>query len=161
MMVLPTYMLSVVVDDYDMGVNLIIRGDDHLNNSFRQFHIYKNMYWPIPEYAHIPLIHGEDGKKLSKRKGAINISDFKEKGYLQEAIINNLILLGWAPSSNNELISLKEIIDNFEIKNLSKSSSIFNYNKLNYFNNYYLRKDKNLNYFIDYSQTEISIKKIL
>ena len=78
----PTYMLAVVVDDFDMGVNLIIRGDDHLNNSFRQFYIYKNMHWPIPQYAHIPLIHGEDGKKLSKRHGVLNISEFKKKGYL-------------------------------------------------------------------------------
>ncbi|MDC0057106.1 glutamate--tRNA ligase, partial [Alphaproteobacteria bacterium] len=121
----PTYMLSVVVDDFDMGVNFIIRGDDHLNNSFRQLHIYKNMHWSIPQYAHIPLIHGENGKKLSKRHGAVNISEFKEKGYLQEAIINNLILLGWSPANKDEIISLKEIIDNFEIKQLSKSSSIF------------------------------------
>ena len=155
----PTYMLSVVVDDFDMGVNLIIRGDDHLNNAFRQFYIYKNMHWPIPQYAHIPLIHGEDGKKLSKRHGAIDISEFKEKGYLQEAIINNLILLGWAPSNNNEIVSIKEIINNFEIKNLSKSSSVFNYNKLNHFNCYYLKKDRNFNYFINYCQKNIKLKK--
>ena len=154
----PTYMLSVVVDDFDMGVNLIVRGDDHLNNSFRQFYIYQNMRWPIPQYAHIPLIHGEDGKKLSKRHGAVDIREFKEKGYLQEAIINNLILLGWAPSNDNELISLKEIINNFEIKKLSKSSSIFNYDKLNHFNCYYLRKDENSNYFNDYSQTNPQLK---
>ena len=154
----PTYMLAVVVDDFDMGVNLIIRGDDHLNNSFRQFYIYKNMHWPIPQYAHIPLIHGEDGKKLSKRHGVLNISEFKEKGYLQEAIINNLILLGWAPSNDDEIISLEEIIKNFEIKNLSKSSSIFNYDKLNYFNSYYLRKDANVKYFHDYYQTNPQLK---
>jgi glutamyl-tRNA synthetase len=154
----PTYMLAVVVDDFDMGVNLIIRGDDHLNNSFRQFYIYKNMHWPIPQYAHIPLIHGEDGKKLSKRHGVLNISEFKEKGYLQEAIINNLILLGWAPSNDDEIISLEEIINNFEIKNLSKSSSIFNYDKLNYFNCYYLRKDTNVKNFHDYSQTNPQLK---
>jgi len=146
------------VDDFDMGVNLIVRGDDHLNNSFRQFYIYQNMRWPIPQYAHIPLIHGEDGKKLSKRHGAVDIREFKEKGYLQEAIINNLILLGWAPSNDNELISLKEIINNFEIKKLSKSSSIFNYDKLNHFNCYYLRKDENSNYFNDYSQTNPQLK---
>lgn len=155
----PTYMLSVVVDDFDMGVNFIIRGDDHLNNSFRQLHIYKNMHWSIPQYAHIPLIHGENGKKLSKRHGAVNISEFKEKGYLQEAIINNLILLGWSPANKDEIISLKEIIDNFEIKQLSKSSSIFSYNKLNHFNCHYLSKDNNLNYFIDYSQKNIQLKE--
>ena len=154
----PTYMLSVVVDDFDMGVNFIIRGDDHLSNAFRQFYIYQNMHWPIPEYAHIPLIHGEDGKKLSKRHGAIDIIEFKEKGYLQEAIINNLILLGWSPPNDNELISMREIINNFEIKNISKSSSIFNYDKLNYFNCYYLRKDTNLNYFSDYSKINPLLK---
>ena len=77
----PTYMLSAAVDDYDMGVNLVIRGDDHLNNVFRQFFIYKNMDWQIPEYAHIPLIHGEDGKKLSKRHGAVDIIELQKQGY--------------------------------------------------------------------------------
>ena len=79
-------MLSVVVDDFDMGVNFIIRGDDHLNNVFRQNLIYKAMEWKIPQYAHIPLIHGNDGKKLSKRHGAISINDFRNEGYLKESI---------------------------------------------------------------------------
>ena len=136
----PTYMLSVVVDDHDLGVNYIIRGDDHFINTFRQYYIYKFMNWNIPQYAHIPLIHGEDGTKLSKRHGAVNILDLKKDGYLKEAIINNLILLGW--SNNNEkseTIELKEIIENFEITNLSKSSSIFSFDKLDFFNNFYLR----------------------
>ncbi|MDC2979148.1 glutamate--tRNA ligase, partial [Pelagibacteraceae bacterium] len=92
----PTYMLSVVVDDHDLGINYIIRGDDHFINTFRQYYIYKFMNWDIPQYAHIPLIHGEDGTKLSKRHGAVNILDLKNDGYLKEAIINNLILLGWS-----------------------------------------------------------------
>tara|TARA_B100000029_G_C17599528_1_gene965295 strand:- start:2711 stop:4114 length:1404 start_codon:yes stop_codon:yes gene_type:complete len=147
----PTYMLSVVVDDNDLGINLIIRGDDHLNNTFRQKYIYEYMKWHIPNYAHISLIHGEDGSKLSKRHGAINIIDLKKKGYLPEAIINNLILLGWSPKNQqNEIISLQEIINKFDIKEISKSSSIFSFDKLNFFNNYYLRLEKNLNYFIDY-----------
>ena len=98
------------------------------------------MNWDEPQYAHIPLIHGEDGTKLSKRHGAVNILDLKKDGYLKEAIINNLILLGW--SNNNEkseTIELKEIIENFEISNLSKSSSIFSFDKLDFFNNFYLR----------------------
>ena len=131
----PTYMLSVVVDDFDMNVNMIIRGDDHLNNAFRQFYIYKNMKWEIPEYAHIPLIHGEDGKKLSKRHGAVSINEFKENGYLKESIINNLILLGWAPPTNDEKLKIDEIINLYNLKNISKSSSIFSYDKLNFFNN--------------------------
>ena len=109
-------MLSVVVDDNDMGVNSIIRGDDHLNNTFRQIHIYKHLNWEIPKYSHIPLIHGSDGKKLSKRHGSVDISDLKNLGYLPQSIINNLILLGWSPKNKNEIIEINEIIK--EIKHV-------------------------------------------
>ena len=147
----PTYMLSVVVDDHDLGVNHIIRGDDHLNNYFRQKFIYEYMDWKIPKYAHIPLIHGEDGSKLSKRHGAVNLLDLKKQGYLPNAIINNLILLGWSPKNqDSEIILLQSIISKFNIKDLSKSASIFSYKKLGYFNNYYLRKDENLDLFLNY-----------
>ena len=157
----PTYMLSVVVDDNDLGVNLIIRGDDHLNNVFRQFYIYNFMGWKIPEYAHIPLIHGEDGSKLSKRHGAVDVLDFKKNGYLKEAIINNLILLGWSPNNKKELIDMREIINQFKIEKLSKSASIFSYNKLNYFNNYYLRQDNGFNEFKNYCETNENLKILL
>tara|TARA_Y100000996_G_C22518705_1_gene641516 strand:- start:19 stop:1431 length:1413 start_codon:yes stop_codon:yes gene_type:complete len=143
----PTYMLSVVVDDYDMGVNNIIRGDDHLNNTFRQLYIYYNLGWETPDYAHIPLIHGMDGSKLSKRHGAINIKNLDDIGYLPQAIINNLILLGWSPKKNDEFIEFDEILKLFNIKDLSKSSSIFDYNKLNHFNNHYLKKESNYIFF--------------
>tara|TARA_B100000575_G_scaffold288238_1_gene287942 strand:+ start:1781 stop:3199 length:1419 start_codon:yes stop_codon:yes gene_type:complete len=156
----PTYMLSVVVDDNDLGVNFIIRGDDHLNNAFRQFYIYKYLNWKIPEYAHIPLIHGEDGSKLSKRHGAVDVLEFKRNGYLKEAIINNLILLGWSPN-NNEIIGIKEIIKSFEINKLSKSSSIFSYNKLNFFNNYYLRKENGFKEFEDYCKNHEKLKNLI
>jgi len=156
----PTYMLAVVADDFDLGVNLIIRGDDHLNNSFRQKYIYKFMNWPEPQYAHIPLIHGEDGSKLSKRHGAMNIIDLKQKGYLPQAIINNLILLGWSPNKGkDELVTIEEIINQFQIKEISKSSSIFNYNKLNFFNNYYIRLNENLENFINYCKFNNKLKK--
>ena len=157
----PTYMLSVVVDDYDMGVNLIIRGDDHLNNAFRQNFIYTNMDWQIPKYAHLPLIHGEDGKKLSKRHGAIDIKNFREIGYLKESIINNLILLGWSPNKSNEFLKLNEIIDTFDIKKMSKSSSIFNYDKLNFFNNYFINTDKNLKEFYNFCKNNTIIKNMI
>src|SRR6056300_1631488 len=158
----PTYMLSVVVDDHDLGVNFIIRGDDHLNNYFRQKFIYEYMNWEIPRYAHIPLIHGEDGSKLSKRHGAVNSIDLKKQGYLPEAIINNLILLGWSPKKNDdELIQLKNIISIFNIKDLSKSASIFSYKKLDYFNNYYLRQDNNLDLFINYCKSNINLQKYI
>ena len=157
----PTYMLSVVVDDNDLGINLIIRGDDHLNNAFRQYYIYKYLNWKIPEYAHIPLIHGDDGKKLSKRHGSIDLLDFRKKGYLKEAIINNLILLGWSPNNKNEIINIKEIIKLFKIDKLSKSSSIFNYKKLNFFNNYYLRSENGLNEFHNYCENNEKLKILL
>ena len=123
----PTYMLSVVVDDYDMQVNTIVRGDDHLNNSFRQYYLYEYLGWKHPKYAHLPLIHGLDGSKLSKRHGAINVNEFKKIGYLPKAIINYLILLGWSPKQNNEIIEFNEIINKFNIKDISKSSSRFDY----------------------------------
>jgi len=158
----PTYMLSVVVDDHDLGVNFIIRGDDHLNNYFRQKFIYEYMDWEIPKYAHIPLIHGEDGSKLSKRHGAVNLIDFKDQGYLPHAIINNLILLGWSPKNqDDEIIQLNSIISKFDIKSLSKSASIFSYKKLDYFNNYYLKQEKNLSLFIDYCETNLHLQKYI
>ena len=158
----PTYMLSVVVDDHDLGVNFIIRGDDHLNNYFRQKFVYEYMNWKVPNYAHIPLIHGEDGSKLSKRHGAVNLMDLKAQGYLPDAIINNLILLGWSPKNqDDEIIQLDSIISKFDIKDLSKSASIFSYKKLDYFNNYYLRQEKNLGLFIDYCQSNLHLQKYI
>ncbi len=158
----PTYMLSVVVDDHDLGVNFIIRGDDHLNNYFRQKFIYKHMNWKIPQYAHIPLIHGEDGTKLSKRHGAVNLIDLKNEGYLSEAIINNLILLGWSPKNqDDEIIQLKNIISTFEMHSLSKSASIFSYKKLDYFNNYYLRLESNIYLFEEFCKSNSILSKYL
>tara|TARA_Y100001970_G_scaffold37879_1_gene46779 strand:+ start:1091 stop:2488 length:1398 start_codon:yes stop_codon:yes gene_type:complete len=158
----PTYMLSVVVDDHDLGVNFIIRGDDHLNNYFRQKFIYQHMGWKIPQYAHIPLIHGEDGTKLSKRHGAVNLIDLKSDGYLPSAIINNLILLGWSPKNqDNEIIELPEVISQFKIKNLSKSASIFSYKKLDFFNNYFLRIESNSKLFEEYCKSNIKLSEYL
>lgn len=115
------------------------------------------MNWQIPEYAHIPLIHGEDGKKLSKRHGDVDIIDLKEQGYLKESIINNLILLGWSPPNSRELILIDEIINLFNIKKISKSSSIFNYDKLNFINNSYIKDDINFSKIFNYCK----INKIL
>ena len=155
----PTYMLSVVVDDHDMGVNMIIRGDDHLNNIFRQLHIYKSLQWDFPTYAHHPLIHGDDGLKLSKRHGAVDINEFKKKGYLPQSIINNLILLSWSPKKDDENIEIEEIINTFDLEKMSKSSSIFDYNKLNHFNNFYLQKEENYKYFEKYINENSILKK--
>ena len=116
------------------------------------------MNWETPKYAHIPLIHGEDGTKLSKRHGAINLTDLKNKGYLPNAIINNLILLGWSPKNHeDEIIQLQDIISKFQIDSLSKSASIFSYRKLDYFNNYYLRLESNLNLFEEYCRSNTTL----
>jgi len=135
---LPTYMLAVVVDDYDMGITHIIRGDDHLNNAFRQYWIYKFLDWKVPDFAHIPLIHGEDGSKLSKRHGSLGIEHYIEEGYLPEAIINYLLRLGWS-HGDQEIFSLEEMINYFSIEKIRKSPSKFDIEKLNDINSIYLK----------------------
>jgi len=135
---LPTYMLAVVVDDYDMGITHIIRGDDHLNNAFRQFWIYKALDWKVPEFAHIPLIHGEDGAKLSKRHGALGIEEYKEMGFLSESINSYLMNLGWR-EPEKDFIDLDEASKIFELNKIGKSPSRFNIAKLKKINSHFLR----------------------
>ncbi|MGC2414304.1 MAG: glutamate--tRNA ligase [Stellaceae bacterium] len=118
----PTYNLSVVVDDHDMGITHVIRGDDHLNNAFRQTQIYRALDWKAPEFAHIPLIHGQDGAKLSKRHGAIGIEQYRELGYLPEAMRNYLMRLGWS-HGDAEIISTEDAIRWFDIPGEPPSSS--------------------------------------
>jgi len=138
----PTYNLSVVVDDYDMGITHVIRGDDHLNNMFRQFHIYTAMGWKIPHYAHIPLIHGEDGAKLSKRHGALGVGAYHEMGFLPEAIRNYLLRLGWS-HGDAEIISTQEAIQWFDLDHVGKSPSRFDFTKLANLNGHYIREADN------------------
>ena len=126
----PTYMLAVVVDDHDMGVTHIIRGDDHLINAGRQSLIYDAMNWKIPEFAHIPLIHGEDGKKLSKRHGATGIHEYAALGYMPEAIRNYLCRLGWS-HGNDELFSTADAISWFDFSGIGKYPSRLDFKKLN------------------------------
>jgi len=125
----PTYMLAVVVDDHDMGVTHIIRGDDHLINAGRQSLIYKAMGWDIPEFAHIPLIHGEDGKKLSKRHGATGIHEYAALGYMPEAMRNYLARLGWS-HGNDELFTTEQAIEWFDFNGMGKSPSRLDFKKL-------------------------------
>jgi len=138
----PTYMLAVVVDDHDMGITHIIRGDDHLTNAFRQKQIYQAMGWSIPEFAHIPLIHDKNGKKLSKREGALGIDAYEDVGYLPEAVINHLLRLGWA-HGNDEIISLSEAVELFTLDGVGKAPAKFDMDKLNFINATYLRKYNN------------------
>ena len=135
----PTYNLAVVVDDIDMGITNIIRGDDHLNNTFRQYHLMNALNYKIPEYTHIPLILGEDRKRLSKRHGAVSTYDYKKEGFLPLAIINYLVRLGWA-SGNKEKFTIEELIDLFDLDHLNKSSSIFDYKKLYSINKYFIKE---------------------
>lgn len=133
----PTYMLAVVVDDNDMGVTHIIRGDDHLNNAFRQMQIYSAMGWDAPVMAHIPLIHGPDGKKLSKRHGALGVDGYDEMGYLPEAMRNYLLRLGWS-HGDDELITTEQAIEWFNMDNLGKSPSRLDFDKLDFVNAHYI-----------------------
>ena len=126
----PTYMLSAVVDDHDMGITHILRGDDHLTNAFKQIQLFQAIEWKIPEFGHIPLIHGPDGTKLSKRHGALGINRYKELGYLPDGILNYLMRLGWS-HGNEEIISLSNAFKWFEITAIGRSSSRINFDKLN------------------------------
>ncbi len=135
----PTYMLSVVVDDHDMGITHVIRGSDHLTNTFRQMQIYKACGWDVPYFAHIPLIYGQDGQKLSKRHGAVNAKDYLKDGYLPEAMLNYLVRLGWS-HGDDEIISKRQIVEWFSLDSVGKSPSRFDIQKLNHINSHYLRE---------------------
>jgi glutamyl-tRNA synthetase len=134
----PTYMLAVVVDDYDMGVTHVIRGADHLNNAARQLQIIQAMGWPIPVYAHVPLIHGPDGAKLSKRHGALAVDEYRKMGYLPEAMRNYLLRLGWS-HGDDEFISTAQAIEWFNLENIGKSPARFDFKKLDNLNGQYIR----------------------
>lgn len=133
----PTYNLTVVVDDWDMKITHVIRGDDHLNNTPRQINILKALDAHIPEYAHIPMINGPDGKKLSKRTGAVSVMQYHEEGYLTEAVINYLVRLGWS-HGDQEIFTIDEMIEKFDLKDINKSSSSLNIEKLQWLNQQYL-----------------------
>jgi glutamyl-tRNA synthetase len=136
----PTYMLAVVVDDHDMGVTHVIRGDDHLNNAFRQLTIIRAMGWPEPVYAHVPLIHGPDGAKLSKRHGALGVDAYRDElGFLPEAVNNYLLRLGWG-HGDDEIISRDQAVAWFDLEHVGKSPSRFDFKKLENLNGHYIRE---------------------
>jgi glutamyl-tRNA synthetase len=135
----PTYMLAVVVDDQDMGVTHVIRGDDHLNNAFRQLQIIRAMGWPEPVYAHIPLIHGPDGAKLSKRHGALGVDAYRDMGFLPAALRNYLLRLGWG-HGDDEIIPTEQAIQWFDLAGVGRSPSRFDMAKLTNLNAHYLRE---------------------
>jgi len=135
----PTYMLAVVVDDHDMGVTHVIRGDDHLTNAARQTQIYDALGWDVPSMSHIPLIHGPDGAKLSKRHGALGIDAYRSMGYLPAALRNYLVRLGWS-HGDQEVFSMQEMIDAFNLSSIGRSPARFDYAKLENLNGLYMRQ---------------------
>jgi len=134
----PTYLHAVVVDDHDIDITHVIRGDDHLTNTFRQCMIYDAMDWRRPHFAHVPLIHGADGAKLSKRHGAVGALDFREQGYLPEAVCNYLLRLGWG-HGDTEIISREDAIRIFDIADVGRAAARMDYAKLTHFNGVYVR----------------------
>jgi len=135
----PTYLHAVVVDDHDMGITHVIRGDDHLTNTFRQVQIFQAMGWDQPRFAHIPLIHGADGAKLSKRHGAVSVLEFREQGFLPEAVCNYLLRLGWS-HGDLEVVDRDEAISLFDIADVNRGASRMDYAKLTNLNGIYIRK---------------------
>jgi len=139
----PTYMLAVVVDDIDMNITHVIRGDDHISNTPKQILIYNAIGARIPEFAHIPLTHDISGKKLSKRHGAVAVEEYRDLGYLPDALCNYLMQLGWSARSDHEIMSLSEAISIFDIDQIGKSPSRFDMEKLDHINLHYIKKTDN------------------
>ena len=135
----PTYNLAVVADDHDMGITHVIRGDDHLNNTARQIHIYQGMGWPLPKFGHLPLIHGPDGAKLSKRKGAAGVREFADMGYLPEAMRNYLARLGWG-HGDDEIFSDAQAVEWFDVVDVVSAPARLDWPKLNHVNQHYIRE---------------------
>ncbi|MDE0537587.1 MAG: glutamate--tRNA ligase [Rhodospirillales bacterium] len=135
----PTYMLAVVVDDHDMGITHVIRGDDHLTNAFRQARIYAALGWNMPVMAHMPLLHGSDGTKLSKRHGALGVEAYRDMGFLPEAVNNYLLRLGWS-HGDKEIIDRGQAIEWFDVKDVGKAAARFDMDKLTSLNGHYIRE---------------------
>jgi len=136
----PIYNLAVVSDDIEMGITLVMRGDDHISNTPKQILIYRALGSPLPEFAHVPMIHGMDGKKLSKRHGATAVADYQKEGILAAAMVNFLALLGWSPGGDREVMTLKEMIELFSMDGLLKKAAIFDTKKLEWMNGQHLSR---------------------
>ncbi len=159
----PIYQLTVVVDDHDMGITHVIRGDDHLSNTPKQIFLYRAMGVEPPEFGHIPLILGPDKKRLSKRHGATSVEEYRETGFLPEALVNFIALLGWNPGDDREIMDLSEMIREFSTERISKSAAVFDYTKAIWLNGQYismLSDNKLEEIFIDiYEQNDITVKR--
>ncbi len=136
----PTYNFACVVDDATMGITHVIRGDDHISNTPKQIVLYEALGYPAPQFAHIPLILGSDGGRLSKRHGAASIEEYHQRGFMGEALVNYLALLAWSPGNNQEIISLKEMIERFDIVDVNKTAATFDLQKLTWINHQYIKQ---------------------
>lgn len=136
----PTYHLAVVVDDHLMNITHIVRGEEWLASAPKHVFLYEAFGWEVPEYVHLPTVLNKDRKKLSKRQGDVSVEDFRESGYLPEGLINYLALVGWSPESNEEILSMEDLIEQFSFERVSKTGGIFDKNKLNWVNGHYIRK---------------------
>ena len=134
----PTYNLTVVVDDHDMEIECVVRGDDHINNTPKQMNLYEALDWNIPKFAHVPMILGADGSRLSKRHGAVNLMSYRDAGYLSKALLNYIVRLGWS-HGDQEIFSVDDMINLFELENINKSSASFNQDKLDWINHSYIK----------------------
>ena len=148
----PTYNFACVVDDAEMGITHIIRGDDHISNTPKQIALYNAFGFKMPEFAHIPMILGEDGSRLSKRHGATSVTEYRDKGYLPHALVNFLSLLGWSPGNDQEIISIQEMIEKFTLKRVNKTSAQFNNTKLDWMNGQYIKNTP-----IEHLATEVKV----
>ena len=137
----PTYNFACVVDDALTNITHIIRGDDHISNTPKQILLYQALGFPLPEFAHLPLILAKEGGRMSKRKGATAITEYRQMGYLPQALVNFLMLLGWSPGENREIIDIKEAIKLFDIKNVNKTAAVMDMDKLDWINNQYLKSE--------------------
>ena len=154
----PTYNFCVVVDDWDMNITHVVRGEDHINNTPRQINILHALDAPIPEYAHVSMILGDDGKKLSKRHGAVSVMQYRDDGYLPEAVLNYLVRLGWS-HGDQEVFTLEEMKNLFSLEDVSKSASAFNTEKLNWLNQHYI-KSLDPEYVGNYLQWHVSDQEL-
>ncbi|MDV7104085.1 glutamate--tRNA ligase [Vibrio sp. TH_r3] len=154
----PTYNFCVVVDDWDMGITHVVRGEDHINNTPRQINIYEALGAPVPVFAHCAMILGDDGAKLSKRHGAVSVMQYRDEGYLPNALNNYLVRLGWS-HGDQEIFSQQEMIELFKLNDVSKSASAFNTDKLNWLNNHYIKTSEPA-YVAKYLQWHLDNQKI-
>ncbi|MFN3699225.1 MAG: glutamate--tRNA ligase, partial [Dictyoglomus sp.] len=136
----PTYNFAVVIDDYTMGITHVIRGEDHISNTPKQLFIYNAFGWTPPEFAHLPLLLGPDRSKLSKRHGVTSVTEYKRMGYLPQALVNYLALLGWTPEENKEIYTIEELIELFDLRKVTKNPGIFDITKLEWINTQHIRR---------------------